>query len=1081
MVNFCFPRNKKEIFLKSSALVFFVWAVFGFLEIAFAATYYVDATSGDDSNTGTSTETPWQTISKVNSSSFSPGDSILFKRGEIWREKLVTPSSGTEGGVISFGDYGDGNMPKITSSQIVSGAPDLYDVYSEYSSNDNADFEEWTGSIPTGWSTAIAGSSTSSQESSIKQEGNYSVKLIKDGSNAMTLYRTMTHKTGMRYRVKFYARGGSGGEEVGVRLRHFSGGVTDCQSSVDSDGFHDTWSTVQNQTETFALTTNWQEFVLDFQTETPTNQIRFEVNTNGAVVYIDNLRAYPMWTPHTSLSDVYGLHYDNGSGSKVEIFKDSTDRLNSILQEYPENLSDQEFTYTDSGTGTWVYWYKDASGNPDTSGVNLEMTLEPEVIDTNGKDYLNFSNLEVYGARSDYPNHSSAILIDSSDNVTVEDSKVYLAEKHNISSRNSTNVTISNNETYFGGSWCIDASLNSDEVTISDNVAHDCGNAKQDDDDGHGIAVNTASNVVIENNNVYANGYGGGDDDGNMRQAVVVWAATDCVIRNNNIYDNYRGGIGVQTSLGSNGSGNEVYGNLVYDNGIGDSSSGDVVHAGISVSANSGDLSEIEVYDNTVYGNDFSGASSDYAGSIQLKSGSSSQVSVVVKNNLIVNNVGDYDLHWITWSGGSISSTLNYNNYFRSNSQDIVYWGGIKSWNTYHISEGNETNSLNQDPLFTSSSPSQASHFQLQYLSPVIDAGTDVGLTTDYAGNPVYGTPDIGAYEYQPPYTMGTHEIDISGNVRIYGDGRFRNTQIVSGETIDLSITPSSGSFPTYTSTQARPEWLNISPQDGESSITWTSSLMKWKESSDYIGNNITKHTIGGLKKRKYYIVSVDNIQGSNITGDNCNNGICKTNTHGELTFNYTGGYSSHNFTIEKRSEKNEVYDVEYKATKDSIIIQWDTTNNSDEKIRYGKNEEMNHEKENSDRSKKHKITIKNLNPNTTYYFRIKSEDRYGNIDRSRTYKVKTKEQKQDQESIFQTITTPQIIKTIQEKEAKESEEKVTKKDQEVPQEEAITRSREEQKKDEEIQEEKPAETQQDQESLNWLEKLINFLFGWVR
>jgi hypothetical protein len=43
-----------------------------------AATYYVDATNGNDVNNGLSPEAPWKTIAKVNSSRFNPGDQILF-------------------------------------------------------------------------------------------------------------------------------------------------------------------------------------------------------------------------------------------------------------------------------------------------------------------------------------------------------------------------------------------------------------------------------------------------------------------------------------------------------------------------------------------------------------------------------------------------------------------------------------------------------------------------------------------------------------------------------------------------------------------------------------------------------------------------------------------------------------------------------------------------------------------------------------------------------------------------------------------------------------------------------------------
>ncbi len=80
------------------------------------AIYYVDATGGDDGNNGTSPSSAWQTIFRVNNSEFNPGDSILFKRGEVWRERLVVSSSGDSGNYITFGAYGTGNKPLILGS-----------------------------------------------------------------------------------------------------------------------------------------------------------------------------------------------------------------------------------------------------------------------------------------------------------------------------------------------------------------------------------------------------------------------------------------------------------------------------------------------------------------------------------------------------------------------------------------------------------------------------------------------------------------------------------------------------------------------------------------------------------------------------------------------------------------------------------------------------------------------------------------------------------------------------------------------------------------------------------------------------
>jgi hypothetical protein len=87
------------------------------------ATYYVDATGGSDSNNGTATGTAWQTLAKIASSTFNPGDKILLKRGEVWRESLLFPSSGTANNPIIISDYGtdSANAPEINGATVVTG------------------------------------------------------------------------------------------------------------------------------------------------------------------------------------------------------------------------------------------------------------------------------------------------------------------------------------------------------------------------------------------------------------------------------------------------------------------------------------------------------------------------------------------------------------------------------------------------------------------------------------------------------------------------------------------------------------------------------------------------------------------------------------------------------------------------------------------------------------------------------------------------------------------------------------------------------------------------------------------------
>ena len=80
---------------------------------AVAATYYVDASTGNDSNNGLSEATPWRSLNRVNNPqnynppvAFQPGDQILLKRGETWYGGIWFKYSGEEGNPITIGAYG---------------------------------------------------------------------------------------------------------------------------------------------------------------------------------------------------------------------------------------------------------------------------------------------------------------------------------------------------------------------------------------------------------------------------------------------------------------------------------------------------------------------------------------------------------------------------------------------------------------------------------------------------------------------------------------------------------------------------------------------------------------------------------------------------------------------------------------------------------------------------------------------------------------------------------------------------------------------------------------------------------------
>ena len=88
--------------------------VFLLLPIAgdsFATDYYVSSQTGNDASSGLSPDVPWQSITRVNRAKFQPGDHILLHSGDLWREQLRPPSSGTQERPIVFSSYGPGERP----------------------------------------------------------------------------------------------------------------------------------------------------------------------------------------------------------------------------------------------------------------------------------------------------------------------------------------------------------------------------------------------------------------------------------------------------------------------------------------------------------------------------------------------------------------------------------------------------------------------------------------------------------------------------------------------------------------------------------------------------------------------------------------------------------------------------------------------------------------------------------------------------------------------------------------------------------------------------------------------------------
>ena len=94
-----------------------------------AAVYHLDSAKGNDANDGLTPETAWQTLQNIATANIQPGDSVLFKRGGLWRGHF-TLRNGEPGKPVLFSNYGEGPLPIIQDSLAMDNESD-WDMISE--------------------------------------------------------------------------------------------------------------------------------------------------------------------------------------------------------------------------------------------------------------------------------------------------------------------------------------------------------------------------------------------------------------------------------------------------------------------------------------------------------------------------------------------------------------------------------------------------------------------------------------------------------------------------------------------------------------------------------------------------------------------------------------------------------------------------------------------------------------------------------------------------------------------------------------------------------------------------------------
>ena len=830
---------------------------------ASAANYYVDSSITDtnpasatpdfttyDSTTFATTggsDSVFKTIADINAfSALQPGDSVLFRKGQTWREQLIVPVSGTEGSVITFGAFGSGDKPVINGADLVTGWEQAILIGPELWDSAAAIFTSGTYSWIAQGSNTIANVTNELKVTYVNSADTARVAL-RDSADLST---DLTVSTTYRFQCDAYVGGGAT-----QKIKVYDG--TD-YTLIPATG---------------DVTTEKTTYTEDFTATSAT----------GAYIGASSMDA----------SDLF--YFDNLSlktyETSVTIYSKSGVTTEPMIVVYDGVLLTQnDGNYTTLGSNEWD-WVSDVLyvrvGEDPDMGI-LEAGQRNYCLYSNNKDYVTYENLTLqyanrsgfradndddnlifdtviaqYNGGGDTSSVGFGFEFDSSDPISMTNCDARyngIAENGNaygyMIKGSCGNIALTDCDASYNGNRGIqfDGGV-SGTITITGGEVHHQANSYCDECDG--IALDNTDAITI--NGVYIHDNKKGDNT----QGDGIQISTGCVsptIKYCYIKDNVQGII-INSPAG---------GSLLYNIISG------TTNACIILEGNS--ANELNVYGNTLY---------DGGSLLLYLYNATFSATTNVKNNIIVADSDDTTAIELSSGLADTNINVNYNCIYDEGSGTMIDWGDNNytqaQFFSYQSTESQDTNSISSDPLFTAPG---SDDFTLQSTSPAIDTGTDLSLTTDYASNPIYGTPDIGAYEYQPPYTIRTNEIDTTGDIRIYADGKFRNTATAGGTTTDLSITPSGGFGSGDYS-----EWMNIDIDTWNTTGTY---YKKWTETTSDLSLN-SAHTVGDLSANTYYTVWYTKDGGSKTRLT-----TAQADGSSQITFTYDQGYSDVVFEIEE-------------------------------------------------------------------------------------------------------------------------------------------------------------------------------------
>ena len=229
------------------------------------------------------------------------------------------------------------------------------------------------------------------------------------------------------------------------------------------------------------------------------------------------------------------------------------------------------------------------------------------------------------------------------------------------------------------------------------------------------------------------------------------------------------------------------------------------------------------------------------------------------------NNLFERDAKLMLFNGNaSVEETsLDWNNniYWGTEGEDFYHkdYGSYWTFEDWKSNLPFDNDSIDVNPNLAGNGDwSDPSDFYPLWDSAVIDAGNtsilnEIGHFKDFNDNPIYGSRDIGAIEYQPPHTIGNDSIEAPSSLRIYGDGSFRYLErSQKSQTVSFSLYPSGG-YDSYDDDQIRPALIDMGIKNY--SVSYLEWMINISSSHDL---NITYTLCDLLSQENYTIMMND-------------------------------------------------------------------------------------------------------------------------------------------------------------------------------------------------------------------------------